>query len=281
MTPPRIGLALGGGGARGLAHLHALAAFDDLGVRPAAIAGASIGAIYGAGYAAGRSAEELTEHTRRMLTRRGDILGKLLKARVGRLSDLFGQGSRNPVLIDPETLVALFLPAGMPGAIEDLATPFTAMTTDFFERRSIAFRTGPLVPAIAASAAIPGVFRPVVHCGRTLIDGAMSNPLPFDEIGVEVDAVLAVDVTGGPSPSGKAYPNVFETTLGATQILQSAIVEAKLALRPPDALVRPSVDGVTLLDFFTFGPALAASASAREDTKRAIDRLFDDRRPSN
>lgn len=278
MTSPRIGLALGGGGARGLAHLHALAAFDDLGVRPAAIAGASIGAIYGAGYAAGRSAEELTDHTQRMLARRGDILGKLLKARVGRLSDLFGQGSRNPVLIDPEALVALFLPAGMPAAIEDLATPFTAMTTDFFERRSVAFRNGPLVPAVAASAAIPGVFRPVVHRGRTLIDGAMSNPLPFDEIGVEVDAVLAVDVTGGPSPSGKAYPNVFETTLGATQIMQSAIVEAKLALWRPDALVRPSVDGVTLLDFFKFAPALAASANAREETKRALDLLLDPRR---
>ena len=275
MTQPRIGLALGGGGARGLAHLHALAAFDDLGVRPAAIAGASIGAIYGAGYAAGRSAEELTQHTLRMLTRRGDILGKLLKARVGRFSDLFGQGSRNPVLIDPEALVALFLPADMPVAIEDLAIPFTAVVTDFFERRSLALRAGPLVPAIAASAAIPGVFRPVVHGGRTLIDGAMSNPLPFDEFGIEVDAVLAVDVTGGPSPTAKTYPNVFETTLGATQILQSAIVEAKLALRRPEALVRPSVGGVTLLDFFRFGPALAASAGARDETKRALDRLLD------
>lgn len=273
----RIGLALGGGGARGLAHLHVLAAFDDLGVRPAAIAGASIGALYGAGFAAGLPAAELRSHTERVLGDRAAVLAKLVRARVGRISDLFGAGSRNPVLLDPEALVAAFLPAEVPAAIEALPIPFVAIATDFFARAEVAYRSGPLVPAIAASAAIPGLFRPVLHDGRTLIDGAMTNPLPFDVFGDEVDAVLAVDVTGAPVTSSRAYPNAFETMLGATQIMQATIVAAKLARRPPDAVVAPRVAGVTLLDFFKSGAALRASAEARDEAKRAIERLMEAR----
>lgn len=270
----RIGLALGGGGARGLSHLHVLAAFDDLGVRPAAIAGSSIGALFGAGFAAGLSAADLRAHTERMLRNRAEVVGKIVKARVGRLSDMFGAGSRNPMLIDPEALVAAFLPAGVPARIEHMPIPFTAIATDFFERSEVAFREGPVAPAVAASAAIPGVFRPVFHAGRTLIDGAMTNPLPFDALGRDVDAVLAVDVTGGPVTSGRAYPNVFETMLGATQIMQASIVAAKVERRPPDALIRPHVDGVTLLDFFKSGAALKVSEPARDEARRALERLL-------
>lgn len=270
----RIGLALGGGGARGLSHLHVLAAFDELGVRPAAIAGSSIGALFGAGFAAGLSAAELRAHAERMLRNRAEVLRKIMKARVGRLSDMFGAGSRNPMLIDPETLVAAFLPAGVPATIEEMPIPFTAIATDFFERSEVAFREGATVPAVAASAAIPGVFRPVLHAGRTLIDGAMVNPLPFDALGRDVDAVLAVDVTGGPVTSDRAYPNVFETMLGATQIMQATIVAAKISRRPPDALITPKVDGVTLLDFFKSDAALRASEPARDEAKRALDRLL-------
>lgn len=272
----RIGLALGGGGARGLAHLHALEAFDELGVRPAAIAGCSIGSLYGAGFAAGLSARELRDHTNRALDRRAEVVGKLLKARVGRLSDMFGAGSRNPILLDAETLVPLFLPDGVPQAFEQLEIPFHAVATDFFEHAQVVFSDGPLVPAIASSSAIPGIFRPVLHGGRTLIDGAMINPLPFDVFGDAVDATLAVDVTGGPVVSAKGFPNVFETLLGATQIMQAAIVAGKVAIKGPDALIRPKVDGVTLLDFFKTGPALRASEPAKDETKRAIERLMAD-----
>lgn len=269
----RIGLALGGGGARGLAHLHVLEAFDDLGVRPAMIAGASIGALYGACYAAGMSGAELRAHTAAQLRSRAQAVAKLMRARVGRMSDLIGAGSRNPMLLDAQRLLGAFLPAALPGRFERLETPFVAIGTDFFGRREVRFSSGELLPAIAASIAIPGLFRPVAHEGLTLIDGAMTNPLPFDVFGDAVDAVLAVDVTGGPVPGGRA-PNVFETMLGATQIMQATIVDAAVARRPPDSLIRPEVDGITLLDFFKSGAALRASVATRDEAKREIERLM-------
>jgi NTE family protein len=271
---PRIGLALGGGGARGLAHLHVLEAFDDLGVRPAAIAGTSIGALFGAAYASGRTARELRAHTTAMLRNRGEVLGKLMKARVGRFSDLFGAGSRNPVLIDAEQLVAQFLPADMPASFEELQIPFSAVATDFFERAEIVFGDGPLVAPIAASAAIPGLFRPVIHRGRTLIDGAMTNPLPFDVMDDHVDVVIAVDVTGGPVIGGRPMPNAFETSLGAIQIMQATIVAAKVERRPPDVLLRPNVESITLLDFLKAATVFRASEGAKEQTKRALEALL-------
>ncbi|MFC7051953.1 patatin-like phospholipase family protein [Hansschlegelia quercus] len=269
----RIGLALGGGGARGLAHLHVLAAFDDLGVRPAVIAGSSIGALIGACYAAGLTGGDLREHVEGQLRRRADVVAKLMRARVGRITDLFGAGSRNPMLLDGEALIQSFLPPEIPSTIEELPTPFTATATDFFERRGIGLDKGALAPALAASAAIPGMFRPVSHDGRVLIDGAMTNPLPFDLLGDRADVVMAIDVTGGPVPGGRA-PNVFETMLGATQIMQTTIVDAMIAQRPPDSLIRPNVAGVTLLDFFKSAAALRASQPAREEAKREIERLM-------
>lgn len=273
-APRRIGLALGGGGARGLAHLHALAAFDELGVRPSAIAGSSIGAIYGAAYAAGFSAAELKDHTARVLSNRGAMAGMLMRARVGRVADMFGAGSRNPVLLDGERLLAQALPQGMPANIEDLAISFCATATDFFARSGRELRSGPILAAIAASAAIPGLFRPVEIDGRLMIDGAMTNPLPYGALGGAADAVVAIDVTGGPVVLEGRRPNVFETMLGAMQILQATIVAGEIARRPPDALVVPRVEGVTLLDFFRSGPAIALSEATKDETKRAIERLL-------
>ncbi|MFD1704422.1 patatin-like phospholipase family protein [Methylopila henanensis] len=270
MSARRIGLALGGGGARGLAHIHALQAFDDLGVRPSAIAGTSIGAIYGAAYASGLSAAELRAHTAAMLRTRGDVVGKFWKARVGRLPDLFGAGSRNPVLLDAETLMGLFLPEGVAETFEELAIPFAAIATDFFARAEIVFRDGPLRPAVAASMAIPGLFRPVVHRDRTLIDGAMTNPLPFDVLG-DVDAVIAVDVTGGAVLDRPRPPNAMEIGLGSVQIMQATIVALKLERRAPDAVIRPHVEAITLLDFLKTSAVLRATEHAREETKRAIE----------
>lgn len=270
----RIGLALGGGGARGFAHLHVLEAFDELGIRPAAIAGASIGSLYGACYAAGWSGRDLRAHSGAMLAKRSQLIGKLLKARVGRLTDMFGAGSRNPILIDAEALLALVLPSPMPATFEALPIPFTAAVTDFFGHRELLIDDGPLLPVVAASCAIPGVFRPVIHRGLTLIDGAMTNPLPFTALEGQVDAVIAVDVTGGPVVSSRTFPNAFETMLGATQILQATITNAMVAQRPPDALLRPDVSGVTLLDFFKSARGLQSDEAAKDQAKRAIEGLL-------
>src|SRR3954471_6317063 len=97
-TRPTIALALGAGGARGLAHLVLLEAFDELGIKPAVIAGSSMGAVIGAAYAAGVSARQIRSHAERLLHDRAPVMAALVEARTGRLADLIARG--NPLLID-------------------------------------------------------------------------------------------------------------------------------------------------------------------------------------
>src|ERR1700681_4060381 len=110
---PTVAIALGGGGARGIAHVLALEALDEMGVRPAAIAGTSMGAVIGATYAAGLEARAIRAHVLRVLRNRSDVMSKLLRARVGRFADLVLRGRGNPVLLDAEIFLDLFWPADM------------------------------------------------------------------------------------------------------------------------------------------------------------------------
>src|SRR5579871_2636661 len=88
---PAIGLALGGGGARGLAHIVLLEAFDELGIRPSIIAGTSMGAIVGAAYAAGLTGREIRAHSILKLRKRSETMARLLRARVGRFAEMFSR----------------------------------------------------------------------------------------------------------------------------------------------------------------------------------------------
>jgi NTE family protein len=267
----RIALALGGGGARGLAHIPMLEALDELGVRPAAIAGTSMGAIFGAAYAAGLSGREIHEATLSALNDRRGILRKIRSARTGRLSDLLA-GLGNPWAIDAELFCDLILPEGLPARFEDCGIALTIVATDYFARKEVAYSAGPLRPAVAASIAIPGLVRPVEIDGRLMIDGAAVDPLPVAHLPEGPDIVLAaIDVTGGPPrPSGSATPTSFEVMLGALQILQSTIVEEKLRRRPPDILIRPNVDLFRALDFFQASVILRLAQPAKEAFKRQL-----------
>ncbi len=112
---PRIGLVLGAGGARGLAHIVVLEALDELGVRPAHIAGTSIGAIVGAAYAAGMPARALRAFALASFRDRARVVTKLLSARVGKITDLISRsGIGNPVLVDGERILDLFWPEAVP-----------------------------------------------------------------------------------------------------------------------------------------------------------------------
>src|ERR1700691_976006 len=101
-STPTVAIALGGGGARGLGHIALLEALDELGVAPTAIAGTSIGAVIGAGYAAGMSGKDIRAYALGSLRNRSTLMRKLLRARVGRFSDLVLRGRGNPVLLDGE-----------------------------------------------------------------------------------------------------------------------------------------------------------------------------------
>jgi NTE family protein len=266
--PPSVALALGGGGARGLAHIAVLEALDEMGLTPVAIAGTSIGAIIGAAYAAGIKAAQLRAHALSTFRNRAKVYARLFEARIGRVADLFARG--NPILVDGERLLDRFWPKEVPDSFEELAIPFTAVATDYYGGGQVAFSSGALVSAVAASMALPGLVKPIEIEGKLLIDGGAVNPLPCDVVTGKADIVVAIDVAGAPSADETRAPNAFSTLFAAAQIMQGAIVRAKTTAHPPDLLMRPDVGGFGVLDFFKIRQILEASEPAKERLKEEL-----------
>ncbi|MCX7340192.1 MAG: patatin-like phospholipase family protein [Hyphomicrobiales bacterium] len=267
-----VAIALGAGGARGLAHLVALEALDELGVRPVAIAGSSIGAIIGAAYAAGMPARALRSFVLASFRLRPRVVAKLLEARVGKISALISRsGIGNPVLVDGERILDLFWPEAVPDRFEGLRIPFTVIATDYHLRSEVTFQSGPLTPAVGASMAIPGLVRPVVIGDQVLIDGGAINPLPYADLMGAGTFVIAVDVCGAAFVSEARVPEPVEAMFGASQILMSALVQRMLERQPPDLMVRPHVGSFAGLDFFKSQDILAAAEPIKEQIKRSLE----------
>ena len=267
---PSIGLALGGGGARGLAHIVVLEALDELGLRPVALAGTSMGAVIGAAYAAGMPARDIRTHALRVLRNRRVLLSRMLEARVGRFADIFRRGLVNPVLIDAELFLPLFWPAGISSRFEELAIPLTVIATDFDARAEVIIETGDVLSAVAASIAIPGLARPVMREGLRLIDGGTVNPLPYDRLKGRADILLACDVATGRSDEPSAGFQAIGIMLGASQIMQAALTGRMLSAHPPDLLLRPPVERVRLLDFIHASRILEGVDGWKEGLKREL-----------
>jgi NTE family protein len=274
-SEPVVAIALGSGGARGLAHIAVLEALDELGVAPAAIAGTSIGAVIGAAHAAGMPGRDIRAFALGALRNRGEVMGKFLRARVGRFSDLVLHGRGNPVLLDGEVCLDLFWPDAVPDFFESLATPLLVVATDFFDRRELVVSSGPLAPAVAGSMAIPGLIQPVAYEGRFLIDGGAVNPLPYDLLFDHADVVIGVDVTFGGRRREPRRPAPFESMFGAAQIMQGAITAQKLKMRAPDILVRPGVEQFGVLDFLRAGQILRAADACKDELKRRLSARFE------
>ena len=226
-----------------------------------------MGAVVGAAYAAGIEGRAIRTHILRVLRNRSDVMGKLLRARVGRFADLVLRGRGTPVLLDPEICLDLFWPSGMPSRFEDLDIETIIVATDYLSRNEVAYDAGPLRPAVAGSMAIPGLFRPVLFGDRVLIDGGAVNPLPYDLLFSLADIVVAVDVTFGGRPPKRRTPSPFASMFGAAQIMQGAITAQKIKLRAPDVLVRPKVEHFAVLDFFRASQILRAAEGSKEELK--------------
>ena len=276
MTDPRVGVALGGGAARGIAHIQVLEALDDLGVKPCCIAGTSIGALMGAAYASGIPARDIREHTLRVLGRPRDAARHIRESDRGLLSLLNFSLSR-PVTLDGMALVEMAMPEGVAARVEETKIPLMLTTTDFYAASEMLIRTGDMRAAVAASIAIPGVIAAPRLKGRVHIDGAMTNPVPFDHVraaGAEI--VLAVEVTGKPEQNGeKRKPALAELAIGSTQIMQLQIAALKRRLDPPDIWLRPPLHGFKAYDFFKAREILQAAAPLREEAKRELEKALE------
>ncbi|SHJ18765.1 patatin-like phospholipase family protein [Aureimonas altamirensis] len=270
---PRIGLALGGGGARGIAHIHALHAFDDLGIKPHRIAGTSIGALIGAAYAAGMPAGVIEEFVVDTLGNKRLVAGRLWRTRPASFAQFMADGGVRLGQLNAERVVGAFLPLELPSRFEDLSIPLSVTATDFYSGDVLSLESGDLVSAIAASAALPAIFRPVRREGIVLIDGGICDPLPFDLLAGRVDLNIAVDVTGGPLESAGGLPTPTEAMFGASQLMMHAIIQAKLASSPPDLVVTPPVSRYRVLDFLRVRTILQETSGLREELKRKIAAL--------
>ena len=267
---PTVAIALGGGGARGLAHIHVIEVLDELGIRPVLIAGASIGTIMGAAMAAGMTGREIREHTLATVGRPGQIMNRLWSLRPTGLSEMVSGGFKVSQF-NLERVLKAFLPDRLPETFEELFIPLKAVTSDYYAQCECVCDSGPLLPAIAASAALPAIFRPVELNGRVMIDGGLWNPVPFDHLAGKADITIGVDVVGQPPAGAAGVPNSMDSLYGATQLTMRSIVTLKLEKGAPEIFLRPEVGRFRVLDFLKAEEVLAASAGIRDELKRALD----------
>ena len=262
-------LALSGGGARGLAAIAVLEVLDELGVKPSAIAGVSIGAVLGAAYGAGMPAKAVRRAVLDIAHRRSQTLGKLMQVRATPFSKMFSSNLGNPMLLDAEKLAAAFLPDIVPDDFAALGVPLTVIATDLYGRSEVAFTAGPLRTAIAASIAIPGLLKPVEVDGRILIDGGAVNPLPFEHLRGKADVVIAVDNTVGPS-EGRGIPQPWECLLATFQVMGHVIATEKLKHGAPHLILRQDMSLFRLLDFFQASSILRVAEQKKAEIREKI-----------
>jgi NTE family protein len=231
---PILGLALSGGGARGLAHIGVLAALEQAGVAVDRLAGTSMGAILGAAYSAGRTPAELRAVSAQ--------LGKF-----GRLIGLADLGIPRSGLIKGTTverfLRELFSPHR---SFETLAIPLVVAAVDLRRAEEVGLDSGDLLRAVQASMAVPGIFPPVEWDGRLLVDGGILNNLPVDLARAQgAQVVLAVDVGLDPRNEetwqSTRLPRLGMHVWRAASVMMARITASKLAQAPPDLMIRPAL----------------------------------------
>lgn len=243
--PKTVGIALGSGGGRGWAHLGVLRYLDEVNVRPVFVAGTSAGAIVGAAYACGRAGalEYIAENSDWKFMAK--IFGEIGIHRSGLFSGRHA-----------EEFFKKFLTVSK---IEDLRYPYAAVATDFRKSAEVVIGKGDLIEAVRASMSIPGVFTPVRHRGKYLVDGGLLNPVPVSVVrAMGADVVIGVDVnlaagTGldcdGDEPAGKQL-SVFDKSMRKLRTRFNELADANpktsAALETAKSLIATYSDGPAL-----------------------------------
>jgi NTE family protein len=252
-----------------------LEVFDELGLKPKVIAGTSVGAVIGAAYASGLSASYLRAHAEETLSRRFSVLRQLFSARAEPMLRLLNIVPVRTALLKPEAVLELTLPSQVARDFAKLAIPLRVVATDFHAQEQVVLSEGALLPAVAASMALPALFAPVVLDGRVLMDGGLVNPLPFDVFRGEADITVAIDVSGASTgPSKLLPPTPLSALVSASQILQRSIIREKLRARQPDIYVDVGVNSFNMLQFHRFPQILEAAAPAKEKLKRQLNLIL-------
>ena len=271
----RIGLALGGGGARGLAHIVMLEAFDELGVRPHRLAGTSVGAIVAAAYASGQSGRDIRARFARMLLAPGDSFWQTLGRRD--LRRWFGVAQFNlgrGALMKGDSLRQLLLEEQLAADFASLVIPLKLVAADYWNWGQVVLDRGDLPLAVQASVAVPGIFQPVPLGGRVLVDGGAVNPVPYDLWDDETDIRIGIDVLGQRGAGRNEVPGLFEAVFNTVQIMENSILSAKLRHDSPDLLIRPQIEGVRMFEFYKADAIYRSAGRAKDQLKRQLDTLL-------
>lgn len=293
---PRIGLALGSGSARGWAHIGVIQALAEAGVRPDIICGTSIGALVGAAYAANE------------LDRFAGWVKTLGVTDVLSFMDVGLSGG----MIKGEKLMQFFRRNFIDRRIEDLALPFAAVATALETSHEVWLREGSTIDAVRASLALPGLFSPVWHEGRLLVDGGLVNPVPVSVArAMGADIVIAVDLNADilgrhlnrgveavePAASGNewlrklqdnlgslwqqsepaepepALPSMLNVVASSLNIMQVRITRSRMAGEPPDLIISPRLAHLALMDFHRAAAAIEAGREATVSSVKALTAL--------
>ena len=302
---PRIGVALGSGSARGLAHIGVLRALAEAGITVDVVAGTSMGAFVGAIFAAGKLDRLEAEFT------------KLDWSSIAALLDpIFPRSG----LIEGQKIGDFMRTHVRATSIEQLPMPFLAMATDIASGEEVAIRSGDLIAAVRASIAVPGIFTPVRSNGRILVDGGLVNPVPVNAArAMGADLVIAVDLNHdivgsravraepvsndsgfsqavmrmldgldslessslaqfrewlrrGPPNHDEPLPGIFDVLLASVYIMQAKITQASLKQDRPELLIQPPLGAVRFMEFARAGEIVAIGYQSAKKALETFDR---------
>ena len=307
MTSPRIGLALGGGAARGWSHIGIIDALTEAGIEPAIVCGTSMGALVGASYVTGRLAD-LRRWAEAASWRE---IVPLLDVR------LTGGG-----LIDAKQIIGFLRGIGVGGPIESCAKTYAAVATDLVTGREIWLQSGLILEAVRASIALPGFISPANVDGRWLLDGGLVNPVPVSVCrALGADVIIAVNLNRGmlgrPSesppdasmaspipavpneffgrllnqlppaareqatqialrllPEGPSAPGYFDILTNSINIMQDHIARTRLAGEPPHIMLMPQVQNIGMLEFTRAKAAIAEGRTCVEQSLPMLKRYL-------
>ena len=278
----KIGLALGGGGAKGFAHIPILEVFDELGIKPYCITGTSIGANLGALYASGHTAKDIAEMFHKLIVppnaKLKDLIHKKDVLKIFELLDphisLKPQG-----LLKGEKLLEFLYSQMKVSTFEELGISLKVVATDFWRREQVVFGSGDLMPALRASMALPYIFTPVEQDDRVLVDGGLVNNVPHDLLDRECDVRIAVDIMGTDTTPPTKTPSFRDAVFHTYQVMMNAMAEEKRANHPVDIYVRPPLVDVEILDFHKPWEIYEQGLAAKDDFKYQLERVLSGRKP--
>ncbi len=246
----KIGLSLGAGGARGLAHIIILEAFEELNIKPHIISGSSIGALVGAAYASGLTTKEMKESVEELILSKNFKFTEFYKKYdVFKIIDMLDLSMSTTGFFKGNKFISFYKKKMKTYKFSNLEIPIKIVATEYWNKKEHHFTSGNLIDAVRASYALPTLFTPMKLGAGLYMDGGMVNPLPYDIIQDECDYVVAIDVSSKKGIGNKQIPNALDSLFASFQIMQNSVLTQKLKLSKPDLLLEIDIKGVRMFEF--------------------------------